>query len=100
MNRDLDPHCCGFATSADHQISKPTDAEIARAVQEAYDRLWYVRNIALGRPAAGEESALLLETKYGPASLTMCDACELRMEGRLGALRWALHGSAIDNYDT
>ena len=99
MIRDIDS-CCGVATGTEHRIRKPNRAEITAAVQEAYDRLWYARHIALGRPAVGEKSALLLETKYGQAPLTMCEACELRMEGRLGALRWALHGSAIDNYDT
>jgi hypothetical protein len=96
-------NCCGGASGRQKAIaatSPPRRGQLKAAAQETYDRLWSARHVGLGRPAAGEKSALQIETKYGAASLVICECCELRLEGRLGALRWALYGSALDNYDT
>ena len=101
MIREIDFNCCDMTGGrSDAGPPRPKRADIKAATQEAYDRLWYVRHVALGRPAAGEKSALEIETKYGPQSLAICDACELRIEGRLGALRWVLFGTSIDNFET
>ncbi len=98
MIRDIDTPTGAGGSNGERPTIKPTRKQITAAVQEAYDRLWYARHLGFGRPAAGEKSALLLETKYGKAEI--CDECELRLEGRLGALRWVLYGAPIDDYDT
>ena len=69
-------------------------------MQRAYDQLWYLRHVQLGRPVIGEKAASETEGKYGRASLEICDECQLRIEGRLGALRWVYYGSPLDCYDT
>lgn len=99
MISNMDGTAAGSADS-ESRCNKPTRKQIAAAVQKAYDRLWYARHVELGRPEGGEKSARLLETKYDKSLLKMCDECELRLEGRLGALRWVLYGTAADNYDT
>ena len=101
MIREIDFNCCDMTGGRSDAVPRRAKrADIKAAAQEAYDRLWYVRHVFLGRPAAGEKAALELEAKYGPASLPICDACELRIEGKLGALRWVLYGTSIDNHDT
>lgn len=101
MIREIEFNCCdAFDSGSDDALRRPKRAELKAAVQEAYDRLWYFRHVALDRPAAGEKSALLIETKYGAASLAICESCALRIEGRLGALRWVQSGTSINNYDT
>ena len=101
MIRDIDSSCCADNNHRPRkERSKPTRAKIRTAVQEAYDHLWYVRHVELGRPAVGETAAQEIETKYGRASLDICAECQLRIEGRLGALRWVYYGSPVDCYDT
>jgi hypothetical protein len=101
--RDLDDFCCGSAASENNYtggIQKPPRKQIQAAAQRAFDELWYARHVELGRPDAGEKSATEIEIKYGKQGLQRCEACVLRLEGRLGALRWILYGAPIDNYDT
>lgn len=103
MIREIDPiGCCsgGTLTGGSNTKAKPTRKEITAKVQQAYDTLWYVRHQQLGAPGIGLKSAQEIECKYGLAALDLCDECVLRLEGRLGALRWVLYGSAIDNSDT
>ncbi len=100
MIRDMHNGIAAGGGEGQQGSNKPTRKQIGAAVQETYDRLWFTRHVELGRPAAGEKSALMIETKYGKSALSICDECELRLEGRLGALRWVLYGTAIDNYDT
>ncbi len=100
MIRDIDTTIGAAGSDGERPTIKPTRKQIAAAAQEGYDRLWYARHVGLGRPAAGEKSALMVETKYGKAPLAICDACERRLEGRLAALRWVLYGTPIENYDT
>lgn len=112
MIRDLDSFCCAAAANAGDEytggspkfgatkLSKPSRKQIKAAVPRAFDQLWYAGHLELGRPPAGEKSAILIETKYGMHALQRCEACVLRLEGRLGALRWVAYGAPIDNYDT
>ena len=112
MIRDLDTFssCCpaaaaeegegGLLNTDGTQLTRPSRKQIKAAAQEAYDKCWYAGHIRLGRPEAGEQSAMELEVKYGKQALDLCDCCLLRLEGRLGALRWVLHGAPINNFDT
>ncbi len=99
MIRDIDTTVGAAGRDGKRPTITPTRKQIAAAAQEAYDRLWYARHLGLGRPAAGEKSALLLETKYGKSALAICDAWERKLEGRLAALRWVLYGTP-ENFDT
>jgi hypothetical protein len=81
-------------------LSRPSRKQIKAAAQAAYDKCWYAGHVQLGRPEIGEKSAQGIEVKYGKDALDSCDACLLRLEGRLGALRWVLHGAPINNFDT
>ncbi len=99
MIRDIDTPIGTGGRDGERPTIKPTRNQIAAAAQEAYDRLWYARHVALGRPTPGEKSALLIETKYGKSALAICDAGERRLEGRLAALRWVLYGTP-ENFDT
>jgi hypothetical protein len=110
--RDLDDFCCSAAAASENEctsgilqsggakLSKPLRKQIKAAAQRAFDQLWYAGHVELGRPEAGEKSAHEIEAKYGKDALDQCDDCLLRLQGRLGALRWVLHGSFIENYDT
>ncbi len=69
MIRNIDIALGAAGVDGKRPTVKPTPKQIAIAVQETYDRLWYARHVALGRPAAGEKSALLIETKYGKSAL-------------------------------
>jgi len=112
MIRDLDAYstCCPAAEAEDDagdvlntegtKLTAPSRKQIKAAAQEAFDRCWYARHRSLGGPEAGRKSAELIETKYGPKALDLCDDCLLRLEGRLGVLRWVLHGAPINNFDT
>lgn len=112
MIRDLDDFCCAAAAASEHEytggifqfggakLSKPSRKQIKAAADKAFDELWYAGHVELGRPEAGEKSAIQIELKYGKAALQKCEACVLRLEGRLGALRWVAYGAPIDNYDT
>lgn len=109
--RDLDDFCCAAAAASENEytsgilpfhgakLAKPSRKQIKAAADKAFDELWYAGHVELGRPEAGEESAIQIETKYGKAALQRCEMCVLRLEGRLGALRWAAYG-APSNYDT
>ncbi len=112
MIKDLDDFCCAAAANTENEygnsslkfggtgFSRPSRKEIEAAAERAFDALWYAGHLELGRPEAGEKSAFEIEMKYGLESLQRCEACVLRLEGRLGALRWAAYGAPIDNYDT
>jgi hypothetical protein len=97
------PSCCPAATFAEQQyvgLLKPSRKQIGKMIDDTFNRTWYARHVQLGRPEPGEKSARAIECKYPKESLTMCEDCILRAEGRLGALRWVLYGAFIENYDT
>jgi hypothetical protein len=110
--RDLDAFCCAAAAINEQEytggvlkcggtkLSKPSRKEIKAAAHKAFDQLWYAGHVELGRPDAGEKSAIEIEMKYGKQALQRCEECVLCLEGRLGALRWVAYGAPIDNYDT
>lgn len=97
---DLEQNAGGLLNTDGTKLTRPSRKQIKAVAQEAYDKCWYAGHVQLGRPEVGETSAQLIEVKYGPEALALCDDCLLRLEGRLGALRWVLHGAPIDNYDT
>jgi hypothetical protein len=104
MITDLEtPSCCPAAKFAEDiyvGLRKPSRKEITKTMEETFDKIWYGRHVQLGRPEPGEKSARKIQSKYPRESLEMCDDCLLRAEGRLGALRWVIHGAFIENYDT
>lgn len=112
MIRDLDSFssCCPAADAEDDAVDllnaeggklrNPSRKQIKAAEQRAFDQLWYARHVYLSRPEAGETSAIQIEAKYGKQALQRCETCSLRLEGRLGALRWVLSGAPFNNYDT
>jgi hypothetical protein len=113
MIRDLEDSfssCCPAADAEDDAVDllnaeggklrKPSRRQIKAAEQTAYNQLWYARHVHLRRPEAGETSAIEIEAMYGKQALQRCETCLLRLEGRLGMLRWVLYGAPFNNYDT
>ena len=90
----------GLLNAEGTKLAGPSRKQIKAAAQETYDKCWYAGHVQLGRPEVGEKSAQEIEVKYGKDALDLCDGCLLRLEGRLGALRWVLHGAPINNFDT
>ena len=109
MIRDLDSFssCCPAADVEDDAVDllntegkklrKPSRKQIKESEQQAFNHLWYARHVYLSRPEAGEKSAIKIEMKYGKKALQRCEACLLRLEGRLGLLRWVLYGATFNN---
>lgn len=112
MIRDLDSFstCCPAADVEENAVDllnteggklrKPSRNQIKAAEQKAFNQLWWARHVYLSRPEAGEKSAIEIEMMYGKQALQRCEACLLRLEGRLGVLRWVLYGAPFNNYDT
>jgi hypothetical protein len=99
MIRDLDDFCCAAAVASENEcaggilqsggakLSKPSRKQIKAAAQRAFDQLWYAGHVELGRPEAGEKSAIEIEMKYAKQTLQRCEACVLRLEGRLESVK-------------
>ena len=112
MIRDLDTFssCCPAADAEDDAVEllnaecgklrKPSRKQIKAEEQRAFNQLWHARHVYLSRPEAGETSAAKIEAMYGKEALQRCETCLLRLEGRLGMLRWVLYGAPFNNYDT
>jgi hypothetical protein len=83
----------------DH-IKPRTLEEIGQAENELFDKCWWVRHEAIGRPQMGQDAARRIEQKYGIHNLSCKSDYEWGMlKGKLSALRWVL-GDEWDNFDT